>query len=483
MSKENAAKFFVAITKSPVLFEKMREIYGRHMGESNDPSMAVQLVEKEIIPLAKSFQFDFTPEEFILVNDEIELSSEKEVLDDDVLADVAGGKSNKGVAVALSALALAPLAMTSASAFDAPSHSYTTESGVEIARQFNEDYKKFFTEDFKKKLIDLCNLPDKDENDGQYCAHFYEPNTGLNFKGTSDTALSRLKIHYASAVVLYKEGNFEKAYEELARALHYLEDLNTPVHTHNKSIITAAFDAPDHQKFEAYCDKIRREMTVDKVKISDADLEANKYMSITDLGESCAAVANENYGKIDGKGKYSKNVDKVAKETIMNAQIAVVKALDMFYRDVVNVPNYEVFRFEVNNLSDGYVAERRYSATDEVKVGNEYVKCVFVTLNIKKGTKVVTTSLFRVDFKYDKAGKVVVTDKSIVSGKLDSIVQIRNKSVYVKKLEDKVNVSVLVSLLEQKDFLCTLLGLNWFSVKIFETPLAISCDSNGDISF
>ena len=130
------------------------------MGEANDPSMAVQLVEKEIIPLAKSFQFDFTPEEFILVNDEIELSSEKEVLDDDVLAGVAGGKSNKGVAVALSALVLAPLVMTSASAFDAPSHSYTTESGVEIARQFNEDYKKFFTEDFKKKLEASCNKPD-----------------------------------------------------------------------------------------------------------------------------------------------------------------------------------------------------------------------------------------------------------------------------------------------------------------------------------
>ena len=485
MSKENAAKFLVAITKSPVLFEKMREIYSRHMGEANDPSMAVQLVEKEIIPLAKSFQFDFTPEEFILVNDEIELSSEKEVLDDDVLAGVAGGKSNKGVAVALSALVLAPLVMTSASAFDAPSHSYTTESGVEIARQFNEDYKKFFTEDFKKKLEASCNKPDEDESSyGFYVGHFYCPDTGLNFIGGEDTALSRLESHYNKAVELYKKGDFEKAYEELARALHYLEDLNTPVHTHNQSWVSTVVDAlRNHQDFEAYCDKIRKEVTFNGVKISDEELEENKHMSIAELGRSCAFVANENYWKIDGKDDYNRNVDQVARETIRNAQIAVARALDMFYRDAVNAPRHEVLGNNTIGLSNGYTAERIYSTTNEVKVGSEYEKTVFVTQNIKKDAKVVATSLFRVDFKYDKAGKVIVTNKSINSGEIDHTVKINNEDVKVKRLESGVNVSVSSHLSKKTSTICRWLGINWSWKEFSKTPLAISCDSNGDISF
>lgn len=485
MSKKSAAEFLVAITKSPVLLKQMQKVYEKHYGESNDPKMAVSLIEQDIIPIAKNFQFDFTPEELILVFDELEGSDSKDSLNENDLDEVAGGFGGKSFAFALAALVLAPLAASSASAFDAKSHSYTTESGVDLissVKHDDENYKKFFTEDLKKALEKSCNLPDQDEIDGVYKCHFYSPDTGKNFMGEDDTALSRLERHYNEAVRLYKNGKTDESYEQLARALHFLEDLNVPVHTHNQHFISTILDAPrNHQKFEKYCDNIRETVKISSESLTKDELESNQWLSITDLGKSSAFVANENYWKIDKD--FEKNVDSVAKETIKNAQKAVAKALDMFYRDAVNVKKHEILDTEVKDLGNGYVAERHFSTSGEEKTNNGYKKSVYIVQTVKKDSKEIAMSSFTVDFWYNKSGTVKIISKSMSSGAIDTSVRIMNDATIINKSDNKLSAKTVSHMSKKTSKISRLLGLNCSWKEFAKTDFNISCDANGQVSF
>ncbi len=79
-------------------------------------------------------------------------------------------------------------------------------------------------------LVRHCTGPDRDENKGiggYYEAHFFNADTDLD---KSDTALIRMENHYKFAVTYARGGDWRRAVEELARALHYLQDMCCPVH-------------------------------------------------------------------------------------------------------------------------------------------------------------------------------------------------------------------------------------------------------------
>ena len=79
-------------------------------------------------------------------------------------------------------------------------------------------------------LVNQCTGPDRDEKKGiggYYEAHFFNANTDLDKR---DTALTRMEHHYEYAVKYAKGSDWKGAVKELARALHYLQDMCCPVH-------------------------------------------------------------------------------------------------------------------------------------------------------------------------------------------------------------------------------------------------------------
>ena len=115
-----------------------------------------------------------------------------------------------------------------------------------------------------------CTGPDRDENKGiggYYEAHFFNANTNLD---KPDTALTRMEHHYEYAVKYARGGEWRRAVEELARALHYLQDMCCPVHmwgyTHNNIPLWLALHVDLERKWDSMWDseRILRYIPVDK---------------------------------------------------------------------------------------------------------------------------------------------------------------------------------------------------------------------------
>lgn len=83
--------------------------------------------------------------------------------------------------------------------------------------------------------ISLASLtPDKDENQNIFEGHFYHAVDGDSWTGSkTNTALTNCVSHFNQAVSLAKSGNRDKAYEEIGRALHYIQDAGEPHHASN----------------------------------------------------------------------------------------------------------------------------------------------------------------------------------------------------------------------------------------------------------
>lgn len=87
--------------------------------------------------------------------------------------------------------------------------------------------------------------PDRDEKDHKSAGHYCSPSLTNKFHKFSPTAYTRLNNHYYKAVIHYYWGNFKTAYDELGRAIHYLEDINCPPHA---GLITGI----PHAQYEAW---------------------------------------------------------------------------------------------------------------------------------------------------------------------------------------------------------------------------------------
>ena len=89
--------------------------------------------------------------------------------------------------------------------------------------------------DLEVALINGCNIPDEEESDYIYKSHFYNIMPNLLNKvedilTTKDNAEKRMYMHYQNGIQFYKIGNKVKAFDELGKSLHYMEDMCCPVH-------------------------------------------------------------------------------------------------------------------------------------------------------------------------------------------------------------------------------------------------------------
>lgn len=212
--------------------------------------------------------------------------------------------------------------------FSSATHQYTTTRGFEICKQVMKDTKKIYTKEVKDQLYKFCTKPDDDEIEGAYKVHFYNPATEKNFNGEDDSALHRFKMHYSNALNLYKEDKLMDSISELGRSLHFLEDMNTPVHTNNQSFLDSTIDVFLHTSFEKRCVEVQSEV-VSKMLQREFDYYCNN--TIEQIGKSSAFLANDNFYSL-----YKKKIprDNIAKNSIENAQKAVAGVLYRFFLDV-----------------------------------------------------------------------------------------------------------------------------------------------------
>jgi len=130
--------------------------------------------------------------------------------------------------------------------------------------------KGFFSNDALAVLVIILQislaskLPDKDEVGViAFSGHFYDPDEGCNYAGSSkNTAKTNATSHYNKAITAAKQGDMEKAYEEIGRCLHYVQDACEPHHasnihaaTPNSGATHSFFEKEAHKNIEKYLDK------------------------------------------------------------------------------------------------------------------------------------------------------------------------------------------------------------------------------------
>lgn len=226
------------------------------------------------------------------------------------------------------------------SAFDGPTHVYVTQRGLEILTDvFGEELLDIFTEEDRRIILIYCVKPDEDEIEGAYKYHFYNPVTELNFMGENDSALTRCADHFNRALHYMKlyyqamaNGNLEKArayrrraMEELGRALHFLGDLNTPVHTNNQTLLDTGFNFFFHVSFENTCksvqDRVRPSMQLGEFRYYEVN-------SVETIAICSALLADDNLYALFEK---LLTKEQVAENSVKNAQKAIAGLLYKFY--------------------------------------------------------------------------------------------------------------------------------------------------------
>lgn len=224
-------------------------------------------------------------------------------------------------------------------AFGSQTHYYVTKTCTKKLGKMTDDLKKSknlseketsiledITRGYKNTIIDYSLKPDEDENQGStYKHHFYNPVTEKNFLGEKKNALSKCKEHYTEALKYYKEGDKISAYEQLGRAVHFLEDSNTPVHTGYDSPTDSVIKLPLHVRYEKKCDMINFECDA---KINIKNLDYYKVNSVETIVKASAVLAMDNFYRLENIEKT--NDDELAKNAVLNAQKNVVGLLYKF---------------------------------------------------------------------------------------------------------------------------------------------------------
>jgi len=103
-------------------------------------------------------------------------------------------------------------------------------------------------------LLHNCTGPDRDETKGfggYYEAHFFNVERDLDKR---DTALTRMERHYRWSIEYAQNGDLLDSVRELARALHYLQDICCPVHIWQYSINNMPANLALHRRLEGEFD-------------------------------------------------------------------------------------------------------------------------------------------------------------------------------------------------------------------------------------
>lgn len=238
-------------------------------------------------------------------------------------------RCKKFVSIFLVATMLCSISIVNSLAFTSPTHEYTTKNGLRIVKEtMKEPCLQFYTGEIESDLYEYCVRPDFDENNGIFKWHFYNPATEKNFMGETTSALTKFRDHYDEAVKAYKVGQEKKSWEELGRSLHFLEDINTPVHTNSQKLSDAISQLLFHTNFEKLCTEVQEDYCAEMTR---GQMMYYLYNSTTQIAKSSANLANDNYYAMMHK---TATQTEIAGNSIINAQKSVAGVLYKFYQDI-----------------------------------------------------------------------------------------------------------------------------------------------------
>ncbi len=224
------------------------------------------------------------------------------------------------------------LFVNKALAFNSDTHKNVTQTSLKIISEINrEKFSVFNKEDerYWDLVAEYSVKPDEDENQGAYKYHFYNPITQRNFMGEKKSALSKCVLHFNDAVDYYKKGNKDMAYQELGRSIHFLEDLNTPVHTAYDLPSDAVIKFPLHVRFEKVCDKICAGC------LATIPMESLKYFEINELetiAKSCSVLSADNFYYLENVSEVKE--ENLARNAVLNAQHKVTGLCYKFFEQI-----------------------------------------------------------------------------------------------------------------------------------------------------
>lgn len=237
-------------------------------------------------------------------------------------------------------LTLGVFSLFEAGAFNDTAHEHVTKTSFEAFSEMNCDENicknypnlskasEFFKKDekeYKDVFITYCTQPDRDETQGIYKYHFYNPITETNFMNEKESALKRSKEHFEKAVENYKNDDKNTAYRELGRSVHFMEDMNTPVHTAYELPSDSVKKLQLHVDFEKVCDSICGECKLNIVPESLKYYETNTFETIS---RSAATLSADNFYYLENK-KMDK--EKLARYAVLNAQKNVSGIMYKFF--------------------------------------------------------------------------------------------------------------------------------------------------------
>lgn len=107
-------------------------------------------------------------------------------------------------------------------------------------------FTKYFFDD--PEVIKGCTRPDVDETQNAFDCHFYNPVTRKSYKGSEDSAKNRFFWHLSEHL---QSGSMM----ELGRAIHFIEDICTPVHTQYEDSFDSVLRLNLHVNFEKKLDE------------------------------------------------------------------------------------------------------------------------------------------------------------------------------------------------------------------------------------
>lgn len=119
-----------------------------------------------------------------------------------------------------------------------------------------EDYPEL--QQYQPVLDKFVQRPDLDETGFKANKHFYFPSlefgvfkSYLDFNGISN-AYTCYTYHVTAMQDCVEKGNKAKALEHAGRAMHFLQDISQPHHTHSGNISKKASERSIHRKFETF---------------------------------------------------------------------------------------------------------------------------------------------------------------------------------------------------------------------------------------
>ena len=210
-----------------------------------------------------------------------------------------------------------------------------------------------------EEIIKGAILPDKDENQKGYVYHFYNPVTKANYLGNE---------FHAKAKCIYHLGKYIKTKDlvELGRAIHFLEDICTPVHTQYEDSSDSILKLKLHLDFEKELDNV----VVSKMEFIVANLVLlNKGTnSLSNFIDNIALKSAKNYYIYRKYGKRSN----VLIETIKNA-----------YKSIYNFVNEYVFKIKEKQVKEIISKENKEVIGIIINEGNNNINAETINSNYK----------------------------------------------------------------------------------------------------